>query len=43
MEYLGPIAIILVCGLFAESLLIRDKLRDQDRRIRDLEKSMRDS
>jgi len=43
MEYLGPVVIILICGLFADSLLIRDKLRDQDRRISDLEKSLPDS
>jgi hypothetical protein len=43
MEYYGPIAIILICGLFAESLLIRGKLRDHERRIRELEESMRRS
>lgn len=42
MEYLGGIVIILVCGLFAESLLIRGRLKDQDRRIKDLERSLRD-
>jgi hypothetical protein len=43
MELFDPISIILICGLFADTLLIRAKLRDQDRRISDLEKSPRDS
>lgn len=37
MEYLGGIALILVCGLFAEGLGNRQKLRDLERRIRELE------
>ena len=43
MEHVGWIAIILSCVVFADSLLIRGKLKDQDRRIRDLENSTRGS
>lgn len=37
MDYLGSIAVILVCGLFADNILLRRKLADQERRIRALE------
>ncbi len=43
MELFDPISIILICGLFANTLLISAKLRDQDHRITDLEKSPRDT
>ncbi len=39
MEY---VAIILICGLFADSLLTRQKLKDLTERIKDIEKAMRD-
>ena len=34
------VAIILICGLFADSLLTNHKLKDLTKRIKDLEKAM---
>ena len=39
MEY---VALILVCGLFADSILTRQKIKDLTERIKDLEIAMRD-
>lgn len=40
MEAAGLIAIILVCGLFGESILVRAKLKELRERITELEKSL---
>lgn len=41
-ESAGLLAITLICGLFADSLLTRHKLRDLTERVRDLERAARD-
>jgi len=42
IEYAGFIAIILGCGLFADSLLTKQKVKNLTERINDLEKAMRE-
>lgn len=40
LEYLGPIAIILICWLFANSMLTDNKIKQLEKRIQDLEKAL---
>ncbi len=40
MESLGAIAIILVCGLFADNMLMKGKLKDLGEKIRNLENAL---
>lgn len=37
MEHIGLIAFILICGLFADSLLTKQKLKELSERIKNLE------
>jgi hypothetical protein len=41
MENTGLIAIILICGMFADGLLMKRKLQTLSGRIKDLEKSIK--
>jgi hypothetical protein len=42
MDGYGLIAIILICGLFADNMLIKGKLKNMGDRIKDLEKKLHD-
>ena len=42
MELSGEIALILICGLFAAILLTKGKIKDLEKRIKDLENALRD-
>ena len=39
MEYAGLIAIIFICGLFADGLLVRQKVKNRIERVERLEKT----
>ena len=39
MESLGAISIILICGLFADNMVMKAKLKDLTSRVKDLEKA----
>ena len=41
MENAGLIGIILICGLFADSLLLRQKIKDLTESVEDLAKAQR--
>ena len=41
-ESIGYIAVILICGLFADNILMKDKLKKLKERIDDLEKRLND-
>jgi len=41
-EMTGGIAIILICGLFADSLLMKGRLKDLEAKIKDIDKRLRE-
>jgi len=41
-EYFGPVAIILICWLCADSMLMKHKIKELNERIKDLEKALND-
>ncbi|MEZ5963120.1 MAG: hypothetical protein R3F56_04660 [Planctomycetota bacterium] len=42
MEHLDLIAIILICGLFADGLLVKQKVKNLTERVEALERDMTD-
>ena len=42
LEYFTPVAIILICWLFADSMLTNQKIKELGERIKDLEKALND-